>query len=79
MSIQIKVRATSETVVGDPKVQDQSHRSHRVPKVVNQLIPTIPTPAFSYMLRFRFICCAKKVSKLVNRPVVGGTSTEMIT
>jgi hypothetical protein len=44
------------------------------------------TPAFNHLLCFNFVRCAKKVSKLINRPVVsllgtrmGGTSTEMIT
>ncbi len=44
------------------------------------------TPAFNHLLCFNFLCCVKKVSKLINHPVVilldtrmGGTSTEMIT
>jgi hypothetical protein len=45
----------------------------------------MPTPAFSYVLRLEFICCAEKVSQLLNRPVMSlfgnrmsGTSTEMV-
>jgi hypothetical protein len=44
------------------------------------------TPAFNHLLCFNFVGCAKKVSKLINRPVVsllgtrmGGSSTEVIT
>ncbi len=44
------------------------------------------TPAFNHLVGLDFVCCAKKVSKLIDRPVVsllgtrmGGTSTEMIT
>ncbi len=43
------------------------------------------TPAFNHLLCFNFVCCAKKVSKLINHPVVnllgtqmGGTITEVI-
>ena len=43
------------------------------------------TPAFNHLLCFNFMRCAKKVSKLINRPVVSlfgtrvsGTGTEMI-
>jgi hypothetical protein len=53
VSIQIKVRTTSETVVGDEEIQHQSHRDHRVVKVDRQFnIPTMSTPAFSYVFRF---------------------------
>jgi hypothetical protein len=44
------------------------------------------TPAFHHLVGLGFVCCAKKVNKLIDRPVVsllgtrmGGTSTEMIT
>ena len=87
MSIKIKVRATSETVVGDAEIQHLRHRARRVRKVGSQLnVPTMPTPAFSHLLRFHFVCCAEKFSELVNRLVVGlfgtrvsGTITETIT
>ncbi len=87
MSIKIKVRATSETVVGYAEIQHQMHRARRVRKVDSQLnVPTMPTSAFSHLLCFHFVCCAEKFSELVNRPVVGlfgtlvsGTGTEMIT
>jgi hypothetical protein len=43
------------------------------------------TPAFNNLLCFNFMRCTKKVSKLINRPVVSlfdtrvsGTGTEMI-
>jgi hypothetical protein len=43
------------------------------------------TPVFNHLLCCNFVCCAKKVSKLINHPVVSlldtrvsGTSTEMI-
>ena len=71
MSIQIEVRATSETVVGDAEIQHQRHRARRVRKVGRQLnIPTMSTPAFSYVLRLDVMCCAEKVSQLLNRPVM---------
>jgi hypothetical protein len=44
------------------------------------------TPALDHLLYFKFVGSAKKVSKLINRPVVsllgtrmGGTSTEVST
>ena len=43
------------------------------------------TPAFNHLLCFDLVRCAKKVSKLINRPVVslldtrmGGTSAEVV-
>jgi hypothetical protein len=49
-------------------------------------VSTMLTPVFNHLLCFNFVCCAKKVRKLINRPVVSllgnrldGTSTEMIT
>ena len=69
MSIKIRVRATSETVVGDAEVQHHENNDgppHRV-------------------LCFHVVYCVEKVSELINRPVVslfgtrvGGTSTWMI-
>jgi hypothetical protein len=44
------------------------------------------TPAFNHLSRFHRVCCAEKVSKLINSPVVSlfgtrvsSTSTKMIT
>ncbi len=85
--VKTRVSVTSETVVDDVEILHQKHRIRRVLKVGLQLnIPTMPTPDFSYMLRLDFMCCAKKVTELVNHPFVSlfdtrmsGTSTEMIT
>ena len=59
MSIQIKVRTTSETVVDDVEIHHQRQRVRHVSKVVRELnIPTMPTmttPTFSYVLRC--MCC----------------------
>ncbi len=79
MSIKIKVRAVSETVVGDTEIQYHSHRSHHVRKVSRQLnIPTMSTPTFSYMLCFHCMCFEEKVRKLINLPVVSLFFTRMI-
>ena len=86
MSINTRVRATPESVVGDAEVQHQRHRTRRVRKVTSQLdVPTSLTPAPSHLLRFYFVGCAKEVSKLINRPVVSlfgtrvsGTGANMI-
>jgi hypothetical protein len=44
VSVKIRVRATSETVVGDVEVQHQRHRTRHVRKVDIQLyIPTMST------------------------------------
>jgi hypothetical protein len=83
MPIKIMVRPTSETVVVDVEIQHQRHRVRCVRKIDNQLnVPTIPTPAFSHLYCLEFACCSKKVSELVNHPVVvlfgsrmSGTST----
>jgi len=87
VSIKIRVRPTSETVVGNVEVQDQRHRVHLIRKVGSQIdVPTIMTPAFRHQLCSHFVCCVEKVSELINHQVVslldtrvGGTSTEMIT
>ena len=86
MAVKTRVRATSETVVGDEEVQDQWHRARHVQKVSFQLdIPTMSTPTFSNVLRRGVMCGAEKVSQLLNRPVMSlfgtrmsGTSTEMV-
>ncbi len=61
MSVKTRVRATSETVVGDPEIQYQRSRIHRVHKVGRQFkIPTTSTPVFSYVLfRLDFMCCVE--------------------
>ena len=62
MAVKARVRATSETVVGDAEVQHQRHRARRVRKVCFQLdIPTMSTPAFSNVLRLGVMCGAEKV------------------
>ncbi len=56
--------------MGDADIQNQRHRVRGVGKVGRLLnIPTMPTPTFSYLLRFHCMCCAEKVSQLFNRPV----------
>ena len=44
------------------------------------------TPVFNHLLCFHFVCCAKKVSELINHPVVclfgtrvGGTRVKVVT
>jgi hypothetical protein len=72
--------------VVDAEVQDQRHWARRIRKVGHQLdVPTMLTPVLRHLLRFHFVCCAEKVTELINRLVVnlfgtrvGGTSTEMI-
>ncbi len=72
--------------MGDAEIQHKRHRARRVRKVGRQLdVPTMMTPAFSYVLRFHRMCCAEKVSQLINRPVMSlfgirmsGASTEMV-
>ena len=86
MSVKTRVRAASETVVGDAEIQHQRHRARRVRKVGRQLnIPTMSTPAFSNVFRLGVICGTEKVSQLLNRPVMNlfdtrmnGTSIEMV-
>ncbi len=85
MSVKTRVRATSETIVGDAEIQHQRQRVHHVRKVDRQFnIPTISTPAFSYVLCLDFMCCVEKVSQLLNHQVslfgtrMHGTSTEMV-
>jgi hypothetical protein len=77
--VKTRVRATSETVVGDTEVQHQRKRARLVRKVCFQLdIPTMSTPAFSNGLCLGVMCGEERVSKLLNRPVMslfGGFST----
>ncbi len=71
MPVKTRVSATSETVVGDVEIQHQRHRARRVRKVGRQLnIPTMPTPAVSYVSHCHGMCRAEEVSNLVNHPVV---------
>jgi hypothetical protein len=86
VSIKTRVRTTSKSVVGDAEVQDQRQRAHRLREVVSQLdVPTLLTLTPSHLLCFNFVCCAEKVSDLINHPVVsllgtrvGGTSAEVV-
>ena len=86
MSIYIRVRATSESVVGDAEIQHQRHRTRRIREVTSQLdVPASLTPAQGHLLRFYFVGGAKEVSNLINRPVVslfgsgmGSTGANMI-
>jgi hypothetical protein len=70
------------------EVQHQRHWARRIREVTSQLnVPTMLTPASSHLLLpFYFMCCAKEVSDLINRPGVGlfgtrvgSTSTEVVT
>jgi hypothetical protein len=71
MSVKTRVRATSETVVGDAEVQHQRYRARLVRMVGHQLnIPTMSTPVFSNVLRLGCMCGTEKVSQLFNRPVM---------
>jgi hypothetical protein len=87
VSINTRVRDTSESVVDDTEVQDQGYRTHRVHEVTSQLnVPTSLTPTPNHLLRFYLVGCAKEVSRLINRPVVSlfgtrvsGTGANMIT
>jgi hypothetical protein len=72
--------------VGDAEIQHQRQRVRHVRKVGSQFnIPTMPTPVVSYVLYFHCMCCAEKVGRLINRPVVSlfgtrvsGTGTKMV-
>jgi hypothetical protein len=73
-------------VVDDEEIQHQGHRTLRVGKIGHHLnIPTMSTPAFSYVFRLAFMCCEEKVIQLFNGPVMSlfgsrmiGTSTKMV-
>jgi hypothetical protein len=86
VSVKTRVRATSETVVGDTEVRDQRNRAHRFRLVGHQFnFPTMSTPDFSNVLRLGCMCGTEKVSQLINHPFMSlfdtrmsGTSTEMV-
>ncbi len=62
MSIQSKIRATSETVVCDSEIQHQRYRARRVGKLGRHFnIPTMLTHAFSYVLCLD-LCVVRKRS-----------------
>ncbi len=70
VAVNIRVRATSKSVVGDAEIQHQRHRTRRIREVTSQLnVPTSLTPALSHLLRFYFVGGVKEVSNLINRPV----------
>ena len=67
MSINTRVRATSESVVVDVEIQDQRYRTRHIQEVTSQLdVPTSVTPVPSHLLRFYFMGCAKEVSDLIS-------------
>ena len=73
--------------MNDTEIQHQRHRARRIRKVSRELdVPTMLTPTFDDLLCFYFMCCAEKVSNLINRPVVcrlgtrgGGTRVKVVT
>ena len=86
MSINTRVRTTSESVVGDVEIHHQRDRTHRIREVTSQLnVPTSLTPDPRHLLRFYFVGCAKEVRNLINQPVVilvgsgmGSTGANMV-
>ncbi len=87
VSINTRVRATSESVMGDPEVQHQRHRTRLIREVTHDLhVPTSLTPDPTHLLCFYFVGCAKEVSNLINLTVVSffgsrvsGTGCHMVT
>jgi hypothetical protein len=79
VSVKVRVRTTSETVVDDVEIQHHRHRTHRVHKIDRQInIPTMSTPAFSYVLLcLDLMCCPEKVSQLINHPGIASTSDRL--
>jgi hypothetical protein len=62
VSIKIKVRDTSETVVDDVQIHHQRHRTRRVRKVDSQVnIPKMSTRDCIYVSRFHYMCCTEEV------------------
>jgi hypothetical protein len=87
--INTRVRATPKSFVGDAEIQHQRKRTRCIREVTSQLFvtgSTSLTPSHDHLFRFRFVCCPKEVSDLINLPVVRlfvtrvtGTSTEVVT
>ena len=86
MSINTRVRATSESVMVDVEVQHQRHRTLLVREVTRGIdVPTSLTPAPNHLLCLYFVGCGKEVRNLINFPVVSlfdsrvsGTGANMI-
>ena len=57
MSVKTRVRATSETVVGDVEIQHQRHRARRVRKMGSQL--NVPKNAEKGLLFVLFLFAAE--------------------
>jgi hypothetical protein len=71
VSINVRVRGTSETLMSDVEVQYQRYRTRHIREVTSQLdVLTLLTSTPSHLLCFHFVCCVEKVSDLTNRPVV---------
>jgi hypothetical protein len=72
--------------MSNPEIQDQWHRSHLIGQISCQLdVSTMLTSAFNHLLCFNLMRRVKKVSKLINHPVVclfvtrvGGTRVKVI-
>ncbi len=77
----------SSCFINNTEIQDQRHRTWHIYHVSYQFdVTTMMTPVFNHLVGLGFLCCVKKVTKLIDRPVVSllgtrmdGTSTEMIT
>ena len=67
MTIKIRVKGTSPTLMCDAEVQHQRHQTSRVHQEdIQMYVPTM-TPAFSHLSRFHLLWCVEKVSELLDR------------
>jgi hypothetical protein len=66
VSIDTNVRSTSETLMSDPEVQHQKHRTRQIREVTTQLyVPTLLTPTSNH-LTLLFIMKRESESKVEN-------------
>ena len=79
MSINTRVRAVSESDVGDVEIHHQRHRTRLILEVTSPLdVPTSLTPVPNHLFRFYFVGCVKEVSNLINSPVVSLLEPEWV-
>jgi hypothetical protein len=72
LAIKNRVRAASPTLMCDAQVENQGNRPRSVSQVGGKRNVSTPlTPAYSHLLCLYFVGCAKKVSEVLNRPVIG--------
>ncbi len=79
VTIKSRVSTTPNSIMSKSEIQHQWHRARHIRKISHQLdVTTMLTSVFNHLLCFNLMCRAKKVSNLINHPVVWFLAPEWV-